>query len=225
MPSDPACCPVPDAGPPGRFWLPTRKISPDLPRPRHAGTPCRRRRAALLGRRACLCGRHRTGGSRSRRGDHLRRRQSLRSFDRAAATARSRSDGALFRPGGADRPPGISGRFGPRCPAPGRHDHRQPRRGPCRLAPGHRRGASSRRSTMRAAPSRMRSAPPWRRPRSRSAPSMRAVLGALAGAGYRRVYSSSGGLAGAGAWLVPRNTVATGRPRRCSTVLAAGVRA
>ncbi|MBT9292232.1 polysaccharide deacetylase family protein [Prosthecodimorpha staleyi] len=38
------------------------------------------------------------------------------------------------------------------------------------------------------------------------------VLGALAAAGYRRVYSSSGGLAGAAAWLVPRNTVRADRP-------------
>lgn len=38
------------------------------------------------------------------------------------------------------------------------------------------------------------------------------VLGALAAAGYRHVYSSSGGLAGAGAWLVPRNTVRADRP-------------
>jgi peptidoglycan/xylan/chitin deacetylase (PgdA/CDA1 family) len=38
------------------------------------------------------------------------------------------------------------------------------------------------------------------------------VLGALAAAGYRRVYSSSGGLAGTGAWLVPRNTVQVDRP-------------
>ncbi|WP_083463256.1 polysaccharide deacetylase family protein [Prosthecomicrobium hirschii] len=51
------------------------------------------------------------------------------------------------------------------------------------------------------------------------------VLGALAGAGYRRVYSSSGGLAGAGAWLVPRNTVRADRPAAAVLDRLAGWRA